>query len=201
MQRRDLLRMLVTGAVLQLAPGKMLALMRETQALLSTLAVPRTLNPHQEAMLKAMTELIIPRTDTPGATDVGTTAFIDLILTEWSDDAERTSFLNGLADVDARTQKLFGKAFLECSSAQQSQILVALGEEMLQKTSDTAPRRRRRGFEGGAGSDFYPMLRRLTLVAYYTSEPGATQELHYEIIPDQHEGCAPAPPDKEAGSQ
>jgi hypothetical protein len=149
-------------------------------------------------MLRVMTELIIPRTDTPGATDVGTTAFIDLILTEWSDDAERASFLKGLADVDARTQNLFGKAFLDCSLAQQSQILVALGEEMLEKTNDMVPHRRRRGLGSAGAADFYPMLRRLTLVAYYTSEAGATQELHYEIIPEQHQGCAPAAPEKEA---
>jgi hypothetical protein len=198
MQRRDLLRMLATGAALQLAPAKMLAVMRERRALLSAQTAPRTLDAHQEAMLRVMTELIIPRTDTPGAADVGATAFVDLILTEWSDDAERTSFLSGLADVDARTQNLFGKAFLDCSSAQQSQILVALGEEMLQETNDAVPRRRRRGFGGAGGAKFYPMLRRLTLIAYYTSEAGATQELHYEIIPDQHDGCAPAAPDKEA---
>lgn len=198
MQRRDLLRLLATGAVLQLAPGKTFALIRETRALLSAQAALRTLDAHQEAMLRIMTELIIPRTETPGATDVGTTAFIDLILTEWSDDAERTSFLNGLAGVDTRAQNLFGRAFLECSPAQQSQILVALGEEMLEKTNEMAPRRRRRGFRGAGNADFYPMLRRLTLVAYYTSEAGATQELHFEIIPDKHEGCAPAAPEKEA---
>jgi hypothetical protein len=198
MQRRDLLRLLATGAALQLAPGKTFALIRETRALLSAQAALRTLDAHQEAMLRTMTELIIPRTETPGATDVGTTAFIDLILTEWSDDAERTSFLNGLAGVDTRAQNLFGRAFLECSSAQQSQILVALGEEMLEKTNEMAPRRRRRGFRGAGAADFYPMLRRLTLVAYYTSEAGATQELHFEIIPDKHEGCAPAVPEKEA---
>ena len=199
MQRRDMLRLLATGAVLQLVPEKMFPLVREARALLSAQAPAlRTLDVHQEAMLRALTDLIIPRTDTPGATDVGTAAFIDLILTEWSDEAERASFLNGLADVDVRTQSLFGKAFLECSSAQQSQILVALGEEMLEKTSDAAPRRRRRGLGRTGDSDFYPMLRRLTLVAYYTSEAGATQELHYEIIPDKHEECAQAVPDKEA---
>jgi hypothetical protein len=197
MQRRDLLRMLATGAALQLAPGKMFAVMREARALLAEQASPRTLNAHQQALLTAMTELIIPRTDTPGATDVGTTAFIDLILTEWSDEVARTSFLNGLADVDTRSTNLFGKTFLECSPTQQSQILVALGEEMLQK-NDTAPHRRRRGIRGAGSEDFYPMLRRLTLVAYYTSEPGATQELHFEIIPERHEGCAPAATVKEA---
>jgi hypothetical protein len=198
MQRRDLLRLLATGAALQLAPDKMFALMREARALLSPQGALRTLDAHQEAMLRTMTELIIPRTETPGATDVGTTAFIDLILTEWSDDAERSSFLDGLAGVDSRTQNLFGKAFLDCSSAQQSQVLVALGEEMLEKTNDVAPRRRRRGVGGTGDADFYSMLRRLTLVAYFTSEAGATQELHFEIIPEKHEGCAQAAPEKEA---
>jgi hypothetical protein len=33
------------------------------------------------------------------------------------------------------------------------------------------------------------MLRRLTLTAYYTSEAGATQELHSQLIPDSHEEC------------
>jgi hypothetical protein len=198
MQRRDLLRLLATGAALQLAPEKMFALMREARALLSPQAALRTLDAHQEAVLRVMTELIIPRTDTPGATDVGTTAFIDLILTEWSDDAERASFLNGLAGVDTRSQNLFGKVFLECSAVQQQQILIALGEEMIEKTNDAAPRRRRRGVGGASDTEFYPMLRRLTLVAYYTSEAGATQELHFEIIPDKHEGCAQAAPSEEA---
>jgi Gluconate 2-dehydrogenase subunit 3 len=198
MQRRDLLRMLATGAALQLAPPKMFAVMRETRALLLAQTAPRTLSPPQEAMLRVLTELILPRTDTPGATDVGTTAFIDLILTEWSEDAERTSFLNGLADVDDRTQSLFGKAFVECSSAQQSQILAALGDEMLVETSDMPTRRGRRRLGGAGSQKFYPMLRRLTLVAYYTSEAGATQELHYEIIPEQHQECAQTAPDKEA---
>lgn len=198
MRRRDILRLLATGAALQLAPEKIFALMREARALLSAQTALRTLDAHQEAMLRTMTELIIPRTDTPGATDVGTTAFIDLILTEWSDDAERRSFFDGLAAVDARMEDLFGKPFLECSSAQQSQILIALGEEMLEKTNDMAPRRRRRGLGRAGDADFYPMLRRLTLVAYYTSEAGATQELHFEVIPDKHEECAQAAPDKEA---
>jgi hypothetical protein len=198
MERRDLLRILATGAALQLTPGKAFSLMREVRAMFPPQAGSRTLSAHQEAMLRVMTELIVPRTDTPGATDVGVTAFIDLILTEWSDEVERANFLNGLGDVDARMQTLFGKSFLECSSAQQSQILVVLGEEMLQEVNDATPRRGRRRLGGAGDKRFYPMLRRLTLVAYFTSEAGATQELHFEIIPERHQECAQVAPDKEA---
>jgi len=35
------------------------------------------------------------------------------------------------------------------------------------------------------------MLKRLTLVGYYTSQAGFEQELHEQIIPSSHAGCVP----------
>jgi len=196
MHRRDVLRILATGTALQLAPNRLMAVLREARSLLAEQVSPRTLNAHQEATVRTMAELILPRTNTPGATDVDTSAFIDLILTEWSDDAERTNFLNGLAEVDAHAQKLFGKDFVDCSTQQQSEILIVLGDEMMREI-EISPRRRRRSLNGAASSNFYAMLRRLTLTAYYTSEAGATRELHFEIIPDRFEPCAKTSPGKE----
>jgi len=53
--------------------------------------------------------------------------------------------------------------------------------------------RARAGDEAPRDAGFYSMLRQLTLNAYYTSEAGASQELHFEIIPDSPDGCAPMP--------
>jgi len=188
MDRREALRILATGAALQLAPGNLLAALREARALAGAQAAPRALNPHQYDTVKAMAEMILPRTDTPGATDIGAAGFIDVILSAWCDERERTGFLNGLADVDGRSQTLFARNFVECSAVQQSEILTALGEKMEQEGrvhdqghSPESPPEPERGF--------YPMLRQLTLTAYYTSEAGATEELNFQIIPDRHEGC------------
>ena len=41
-------------------------------------------------------------------------------------------------------------------------------------------------------------MKQLTLVGYFTSEDGAKQALHYEIIPSQHTQCAPLPEEEEA---
>ncbi len=138
-----------------------------------------------------MAELILPKTETPGATDVGASEFIDLILTEWYDEPDRARFLNGLADVDVRTKALFGKDFVDASPDQQADILTWLGEKMIAEAdaSGTVPRQRRRSSQGSS-RNFYSMLRRLTLTAYYTSEAGATAELHFQLIPDSHDGCA-----------
>jgi|SRR5579862_3671147 len=200
MKRRELLRLLATGAAFQLAPVEWTAVLSEARILLASQSSARTLNAHQEATVKAITEMILPRTDTPGATDVGAAAFIDLILTEWYDEADRKGFLTGLADVDARSNRLFSKDFADCQAIQKTQILIDLGERMVRDMAGVS--------ESSVPEDkfsvepnFYLMLRRLTLTAYYTSEVGATEALHFEIIPGTYEGCASGHSEKETPKQ
>jgi gluconate 2-dehydrogenase gamma chain len=194
MDRREALRLLATGTALQLVPLNLLAALREARRLVETQAAPRTLNAHQEATAKAMAELILPRTETPGATDVGATEFIDLMLTEWYDAQDRTRFLNGLTDVDLRTNALFGKNFIDGSPDQQKEILSWLGQKM---TAEAESLPRPRGSSSPVlSTNFYFMFRRLTLTAYYTSEAGATAALHFQMIPDSHAECAEAPSEK-----
>src|SRR5437868_13574286 len=95
--RREALQLLMGGAAFQLASPHLFAKLRTARVLLDTQPAPRTLDSHQNATLTAMAELIIPKTETSGATDVGATQFIDLILTEWYIEEERNRFLNGLA--------------------------------------------------------------------------------------------------------
>lgn len=200
MQRRDVLRLLATGAALQLAPHKLSALVRETRAILDEQSSPRTLNSHQFATVRTITELIIPKTNTPGATDVKTAEFIDLMLTEWFDVPDRSRFLDGLTAVDLKAQKQFAKEFVDCTSTQQSQIMTDLGSALIAESHPG----RGQGLTGrGArpAHTFYAMLRQLTLVAYYTSEAGATDELHFEIVPGMYQGCSPISPAKEAPKQ
>jgi gluconate 2-dehydrogenase gamma chain len=205
MNRREALRLLASGAALQLAPSKMLTLMREARAVLQEQAspAPKTLNPHQYATVKTVAELIFPRTETPGATDVGVVDFIDLILTEWFEDSQRTRFLAGIADIDARAQRFFTKDFIDSTVAQQGLVLTALGEQMIEdlerdrerdwskaeRSEDEVGKTVPEEHENEENQNFYSSMRQLVLTAYYTSEAGATQELHYEIIPARHAGC------------
>lgn len=174
-------------------------MLREARTVVGSETALRSLNPHQEATVRMMAEMILPRTETPGASDVGACEFIDLILTEWYEDSERSHFLNGLADVDTRSQAVSGKEFVACSPQQRGEILTALGAEIVSAAEPAhGPRPARGDWSSRANEHFYSMLRRLTLTAYYTSEAGMTDELHYEIIPDHHDGCAPAQSASEA---
>ena len=49
------------------------------------------------------------------------------------------------------------------------------------------PRRPRRA----TAPPFFRTMKELTIVGYYTSEVGATQELRHEAVPGRYEGCVP----------
>jgi hypothetical protein len=161
-------------------------LFQEVHDQLPAQTVLKTLNPHQNDTVTTIAEIIIPQTNTPGAKAARVNEFIDLILTDWYDEEEKSTFMTGLANVDVRTRELHGKDFIQCGEKQQIEILGALDDDMASRAED-ARRRRTHPPE----KNFFFMMKQLTLVGYYTSQIGFEQELHGEIIPSRHAGCAP----------
>jgi Gluconate 2-dehydrogenase subunit 3 len=191
MHRREALQLLAGAAALPLLSRDAFSLFHQVQDQLRAASALKTLNPHQDATVTTIAELIIPQTETPGAKAARVNEFIDVILTDWYDDQERSIFLNGLADVDARSRDLCGKDFVDCSAKQQTQILTALDEELTKVREAVVPGTMRRRLRlKPEEKNFFYMMKQLTLVGYYTSEVGSEQELHYEIIPSSHAGCA-----------
>jgi Gluconate 2-dehydrogenase subunit 3 len=189
MQRRELFRLLGAGAALPVFDSNLLAMFQAAQPK-SGYSV-RTLNPHQNATLITMTDLIIPETDTPGAKAARVNEFIDLILTEWAHEDERDKFLAGLDDVDKRSNALFGKDLVDATPVQQDALLSELDQQLaVERENLVAPYVRRPHGNQLSGS-FFGMLKRMTLYGYYTSEIGFTQELRKEIIPGAYHGCTP----------
>jgi Gluconate 2-dehydrogenase subunit 3 len=199
LDRREALKFLAAGAATAALPPQVLAAFREIHANLPRTPVLGILNAHQDATLSAAAELLLPATETPGAKAVRVNEFIDHILADWYSEEDRKIFLEGLADMDVRTQKLFGKDFGAAGPDQQAEVFRALGDEMaaaIYAVSSAAP-----GYRGSSPEptdSFYAMFRELTLTGYFTSEIGATQQLHEEIIPGRFDGCVPIAPGPQA---
>ena len=190
MQRRELFRLLATGAALPVFDSSLLAAFQDAHPK-STYTL-RTLNPHQNATVVTMTDLIIPETDTPGAKAVRVNEFIDLILTEWAHDDERQNFLSGLDDIDKRSNAIFGKNFVDVTPVQQEAVLSELDQRYAIDREDRAAHPYvRRPHNPQLTGDFFGVVKRLTLYGYYTSEVGFTQELRKQIIPGAYHGCTP----------
>jgi hypothetical protein len=189
MQRRELFKLFGAGAVLPVLSPELFGILRAAQP--QTAYALRTFNPHQNATVVQMTDLIIPATDTPGAKAAKVNEFIDLILTEWAEDEDKKHFLDGLADVDKQSNTLFGKDFVDASTEQQVALLHAMddvaasergGRQM--RAGNTVPRH-----DQQLKGNFFNVFRGITLHGYYTSEIGFTQELKLEIIPGAQHGC------------
>ena len=143
---------------------------------------PRALTAAQLEQVAVIAERIIPTTDTPGARAAGVHRFIDVMLAEYYDGAERTRFVAGLADVDVRAARAHGRSFVRCSAAQQSALLAQLDHESLGADRAAEPR---------DVHAFFRRMKELTVLGYYSSQPGATQELRYEAVPGRFDGCVP----------
>jgi hypothetical protein len=186
MHRRQALRLLASAATLPLLSREAFSLFQAVHEQIPEQPVLKTLNPQQNATVTTIAELIIPQTDTPGAKAARVNEFIDLILTEWYDEEEKSTFMSGLADIDSRTRDLYGKDFVNCVEKQQVEILQALDDEVAAR-EENARRRRTHPPQ----KNFFFMMKQLTLVGYYTSQVGFEQELHSEIIPARHAACVP----------
>ena len=188
MQRREALRLLASAAALPLLSREAFSMFHALHEQLPEQAALKTLNPHQNATVTTISELIIPQTNTPGAKAARVNEFIDLILAEWYDEEEKSIFFTGLTDVDTRARDLFGKDFVDCGEKRQVELLQALDDELAASRAEPGVRNRR---TRPPERNFFFMIKQLTLVGYYTSQVGFEQELHGEIIPSRHAGCVP----------
>ena len=137
-------------------------------------AAPRYLSPGQFAAVGAVAERILPRTDTPGARDVGVPAFVDLMVGEFIPPAEKTTLLAGLAGLDQTARAAHAKPFADLAAAQQDALLTRIAEE-----------------SQGKSRTFFHLIRELTIVGYFTSEPVGKNVLHYDPVPGRYDGCIP----------
>jgi hypothetical protein len=197
MQRREALKLLMTGGVLPALPTGLFAFFQGVHPA-SGYAL-HTLNPHQNDTVVAMIDQIIPVTDTPGAKAARVNEFIDVILTEWANDDERHNFLSGLADVEKQSNALFGKNFADASSEQQVTLLRSLDEAaaVARARSDSKTRPpfwEPQGRDTQMRDDFFTVFKKMTVHGYYTSEIGFSQELKLQIIPGAQHGCVHAAP-------
>jgi hypothetical protein len=125
---------------------------------------PKVFTPAQNAAVVALSEAIIPQTDTAGAKAAKVNEFIDQILSG-APKASRDEFLQGLAWVDARATRDFGKPFASASPAQQMALLTALS------AADAA------AGDDKTGAAFFTAIKTMTITGYYTSEIGMREEL------------------------
>lgn len=128
----------------------------------------------QYGLLQRISDLIIPETDTPGALAAGVPQVIDRMMVTWALPETQAEWLAGLAAIDARARRAHGKVFTGLDPETQFQVLSRHDAKAL-----------------SAGDRNYRQIKSTIVEAYYSSEPGATEELRYDPVPGPYRGCVP----------
>lgn len=97
MHRRDLLRALGAASALAVLPRDAVAAWARVA---SGLRPANGLTDAQLARIGAIADIILPRTDSPSATDVGVPEFVNVVVSENYRDDERDAFVAGLDQLD-----------------------------------------------------------------------------------------------------
>lgn len=135
---------------------------------------PELFSPAELQLTGVLADLIIPRTDTPGALDVGAHRTVDHLLAVCADAPAQAACKAGLARIDAAVRAAGAKDFSALPAARQVALLQALD-------AGSTP-------FGPADQGFFRQLKAYVAFAYYTSEAGATQELAYLPVPGGFKG-------------
>jgi hypothetical protein len=121
----------------------------------------------QYALLKRVVDIIIPRTDTPGALEAGVPAAFDALMKNWASPERKDQFRALLKEIDQAVREQ-GNTFVAVLTA----------------------------FDRAKASDkVYNKFKELVLTLYYYSEVGAMQELHYVHVPGKWEASVKITPD------
>jgi hypothetical protein len=129
------------------------------------------------AITAALAEIIIPKTDTPGAIGAGVPEYINHHLRVCIALPRQKLFIAGLQKLNQISLDKFTAGFAELAQQKQIELVTTLESKTHGFTQDD--------------KEFFIFFKSLTLFAYYTSEIGATKELAYLAVPGGYQGSFP----------
>jgi hypothetical protein len=128
----------------------------------------------QETLLAEIVETIIPKTDTPGAKDLGINKFVEKMVADCYDKKAQGVFAQGLISVENIAKKDYSKPFVECDDKQKLAVLNSMSDS-----------------SNNDDKDFVKLVKNITIQGYLNSEYVMTNLRIFEFVPGHYHGCVP----------
>lgn len=148
---------------------------------------PLFLTDHEAKTISAVVDMILPRTDTPGALDVKVDMFIDKVWAKTTDEKGQQKIRVEIAAFDATCTSDFSDVFINLSEKERREML---------KVEEATSGKFNPGVWGKTIGDqepigFYRSLKSMAIWAYFTSEEIGENVLNYDPVPGDYKGCIP----------
>ena len=144
----------------------------------------------QALLISELSEIILPKTSTPGAKDVGVPGFIDELIKSAYPKEEQEKFIKGLTEFDEEAKQTEGDSFAELDREKQIAFVKKHHDKALASSSNSGAKG---WWNTGSAEDkpFILKVKELTILGFFTSKIGATQVLQYNPVPGPFKGCVP----------
>jgi hypothetical protein len=130
----------------------------------------------QEQLMETLTATIIPDGPTPGASAVSAHLFTLKMLDECYSKEDRDKYLNGMQQFDAAARASTGRSFVKSSSVDREALIASIENKKLTDKDLNF---------------FYSTTKRMTILAYSSSQYYLTKVQVYELVPGRWHGCFP----------
>ncbi len=134
-----------------------------------------------------LVDLILPKTNTPGALDVGVDIFIDRFVARAYEKQEQDNVRHQLSLFNENCKQEYGDFFIDLN--QENQIAILRNAEKTSGKFNLAIWGISIGEQKQIG--FYRSLKSMAIWAYFTSERVGEHVLNYDPIPGLYDGCLP----------
>ncbi|MFL6733463.1 MAG: gluconate 2-dehydrogenase subunit 3 family protein [Sphingomicrobium sp.] len=168
LDRRSLIRnaILLVGGSLAANPAAALAKVAAK--------APKFFTPAQLSVLTTVVDIMIPRTDTPGAKDAGVPQAFDALMSNWASAQHQAQYRSVV-------EEFGGAGLMKLKPAERVALVTKMDAEMI-----------------GAWDPAYVGFKELVMTLYYLSETGATKELRYELVPGSWDAWTDVTPETRA---
>lgn len=143
------------------------------------------------SLIAELAEVILPRTNTPGAKDAKVEHFIIEMIESCTDIKTQNNFIYGLNELKRFTLLTYNVPFSECSIGEKIAVLKYFEKKSVYHYNIINKIDRKL-----LGQPFFIKLKELTIEGYCISEIGATKGLNYDYIPHNFLACIPLTKDQ-----
>ncbi len=176
MERREAIKRTIVFAGITVSGSAAFTLLEGCQSKSDPSWQPVFFTKQESVLVSSICNIIIPKTETPGAIELRLHEFVDIMLNDCITDAEKI-FRKPLNDFSEDILKLYSKPFEKCSPSEKHQIVSDLEEKSNPETD------KEQKFQ------FYIILRDVIRFGYLSSEYVMNNLLDYQPIPIEFKGC------------
>jgi Gluconate 2-dehydrogenase subunit 3 len=124
------------------------------------------------SLIEQITDIMLPQTSTPGALEVQVPYFIDLVIKNCMNKNDQQLIKDGLQKMNGQSA---GK-FVSLSHEEKSAVIKKIDED---------------AFKDNGSQTWFRIIKKLSLIGYFTSKEGMTKALNYVKVPGDYKACIP----------